>query len=268
MIELAPNNPYGLALATPVLTAAGCFGYGVEYSRMIPLERIGAIVTPATALRGLRVAALRLIETPSGLLCAGEWPVSSLSSVLGRHAHIWAGWKTPVLLNITGAAPADYAALASSIEGTEGIAGLELDLAGHEERAAAIVAATRAVTLLPLLAKLATHDQGMAGRAQAVAAAGADAVVVAAPRRALQFDPHTNERIEGRLCGPAVRPLALRLVAEVAAAVEIPVIGSGGIASAADARQFLAAGATAVQLGSVLLSDPTAAAQISDELRQ
>lgn len=268
MIELAPNNPYGLSVTSPVLTAAGCFGYGVEYARMLDIERIGAIVTRSTtAQRWQSHHAPRLIETPAGVLVVGTWPNPGLGRVLERFAPIWAGWRTPVLLSILGSAPADYAAMASALEGVEGIAGLELNLAAQASRAAAAVAAVRAATLLPIIAKLPADDVSLPDLARAVAAAGADAITACAGPPALAFDPQSNERVEGMLCGPALYPLALRRVAVVAAAVDVPVIGCGGIATAAQAQQMLNAGATAVQVGSALLVDPGLAAQIADTLR-
>jgi dihydroorotate dehydrogenase (NAD+) catalytic subunit len=267
MIDLAPNNPYGLSLASPVLTAAGCFGYGVEYARLVDVERIGAIVTTSTTPYRRRVARPpRLIETPAGVLAIGPWPNPGLDRVIERHAPVWASWRTPVLLSVVGASPAEYAAVAAALEGVEGIAGLELNLAEHAERAAAVVAATRAATLLPLLAKLPPLDAGLAELARAVAAAGADAITACAGPRGLAIDPRSGERLEGMLCGPALRPLALRRVAEVAAAVDVPVIGCGGIATAEDARQFLAIGAAAVQIGAALLADPGAVVRIAEAL--
>jgi dihydroorotate dehydrogenase (NAD+) catalytic subunit len=268
MIDLAPNNPYGLALTSPVLTAAGCFGYGVEYARLVAVERIGAIVTRSTTPYPRRVARPpRLIETPAGLLAAGPWPNPGLDRVVGRYARAWAAWRTPVLLSVEGASPAEYAEVAAALEGVEGIAGLELNLAEQPNQLAAIVRAARAATQLPLLAKLPALDTGLPELARAAADSGADAVVVAAAPRGLATDLRSGERLSGWLCGPAQRPLALRLVAEVAAAVGVPVVGGGGIATADDARQFLAAGAAAVQIGAALLADPGAAVSIADALR-
>ena len=266
-IELAPNNPYGLALASPVLTAAGCFGYGVEYARLVEIERIGAIITRSTTLQPWRVARPPwIVETPAGLLAVGAWPNPGLARVVERYAPVWAGWETPVLLSVLGAAPAEYAAVAAALEGIEGIAGLELNVAAAPGQAAAITALTRAATQLPLLVKLPPLADGLAALARSVADAGADAISLIASPRGLAVDPHSGERLEGWLSGPALRPLALALVAEVAAAVDIPVVGCGGIASTDDARQFLAVGAAAVQIGAALLADPRAAARIASEL--
>jgi dihydroorotate dehydrogenase (NAD+) catalytic subunit len=259
MIELAPNNPYGLALSTPVMTAAGCFGFGVEYARSVPLERIGAMVTRGVAMRGL--SAPPLVETPSGLLYAGDWAARGLAAVLERHAEVWASWRTPVLLNVV----ADHAAVAGAIEGVEGIAGLELSVAEPLE-AAKTTAAVRAVTLLPLLVKLPAHES-LAEIARAVVAAGADALTITSLPRAQVIHPSTGQTLSGRLVGPATRPVALQAFVEARTAVEVPLVAGGGVMNADNARHFLDAGALAVQVGSALLSDPWAAVKIGDEVR-
>src|SRR5215213_7891686 len=270
MIDLAPHNPYGLTLQQPVLTAAGCFGYGIEYVRLADIAGIGAIITRSTTLHRRRVARPpQLIETPAGLLAVGSWPNPGLARVIERHAPIWASWDTPVLLSVVGATAEDFAAFAAALEGVEGIAGLELNLTEHGDKAARVVAATRAVSQLPLLAKLPHLEgdrQALSVLARSVADAGADAIVAIGSPRGMAVDPQSGERVEGWLSGPALRPLALALVADLAAAVSMPVIGCGGIASVEDARQFLAAGAVAVQIGAALLADPGAAARISAEL--
>jgi dihydroorotate dehydrogenase (NAD+) catalytic subunit len=269
MIDLAPHNPYGLTLRWPVLTAAGCFGYGVEYARLVNIAGVGAIVTRSTTLHGRRVTQPpQLIETPAGLLAVGTWPNPGLARVIDRHAPVWAGWDTPVLLSVTGAAADEFAAFAAALEGVEGIAGLELNLAGQAD-VARVVASVRAATQLPLLAKLPYLDgdrQALAGLARRVVDAGADAIVAIGSPRGMAIDPGSGARVEGWLSGPALRPLALALVADLAAAVSVPVIGCGGIATTEDARQFLAAGALAVQIGAALLADPSAAARIGAEL--
>jgi dihydroorotate dehydrogenase (NAD+) catalytic subunit len=265
-IDLAPKNPYGLALKAPVLAAAGCFGYGVEYARLVDIDRIGAIVTRSTTLRGRRVGrAPRLIETPAGLLAVGDWPDPGLGRVAERYAPAWAAWATPVLLSVVSDAPEEYAAFASALEGVEGIAGLELNLAAQASSAARITSAVRAATQLPVLAKL-PPTTGLAALARSVADAGADALTLIGSSRGMAIDPRSREAAEGWLSGPALRPFALAQVSDVAAAVGVPVVGCGGIATADDARQFLAAGATAVQIGAALLADPSAVVRIGMEL--
>lgn len=259
MLDLAPHNPYGLRLSSPILTAAGCFGYGVEYARSVDFSHIGAIVTRSTSLRGRRGGRRQLIETPAGLLLAGAWPDPGLGYVLDHYAPTWAGWSTPVILSIVGANSEEYAALAAALEGIEGIAGVELNLAAHAEHAARITAAVRAATQLPILAKLPHGDIAQLGRA--VADAGADVVTLFAPLRGSAADPDTGEMIQGDLVGPATRPLVLAALADAVTRLHTPIVACGGAGNAGDARQLLAAGATAVQLGSALLVNPLAAAQ-------
>lgn len=259
MIDLAPNNPYGLTLRGPAVAAAGCFGYGVEYARALDLSGVGAIVTRTTTLQPQRVARPpRLIETPGGVLCVGRWPNPGLRAVLERHAPVWATWDTPVVLSIAAANPGECTQLVGALEGAEGLAALELCLLDTPPaRAVALLRAARAATHLPLLAKLPPLDpEPLAELARALAEAGADALSVSPWLPALQIDPDSGERLEGRLSGPALLPLALRLVAAVAEAAPAPVLGGGGIACPADARRFLAAGARAVQIGAALLVEP------------
>lgn len=262
-VELAPHNPYGLRLRAPVMTAAGCFGFGVEYERIASIEQLGAIVTGSISLHGRRaLPPPSFIETPAGLLSVAGWRDPGLDRVLREYAPAWAAWKTPVILGVA----ADYVAIAGDIERVEGIAGLELSFT-HSDAAALTktIAAVRAVTLLPLLVKLPLHD-GLAATARAVLDAGANALTIAAPPRAAAPHPHSGELLFGRLSGPALRPLVLAAIADLHSAIGAPIIACGGVVSAADARAYLAAGAAAVQVGSALLADPQAAARIAAEL--
>ncbi|NWG19232.1 MAG: tRNA-dihydrouridine synthase [Chloroflexi bacterium] len=262
-VELAPKNPYGLALATPVMTAAGCFGFGVEYERIVPVEQTGAIVTGSVSLRGRRaLPPLRLIETPAGLLSVGAWLDPGVDRVLREYAPVWATWKTPVILSVA----SDHGAVAAALEGVDGIAGLELSFGDDLAGIARIIAAVRATTLLPLLVKLPLH-RGLAVTARAALDAGADALTIAAPPRASAPDPLSGALLHGRLSGPAVRPLVLEAIADACAALEAPVVACGGVTTVTDARAYLAAGAAAVQVGSALLADPFAAVRITEELR-
>jgi dihydroorotate dehydrogenase (NAD+) catalytic subunit len=251
-IDLAPGNPNGLVLRSPVIAAAGCLGYGLEYARTIALGEIGAIVTPTLSL-GRRRATPRMWETPAGLLHSGAWADRGFDYVLGQCVQRWREWPTPVILSI--AADAHSAAeVVRQLEEVDGIAGLELT--GEATALAPAIAAIRPLTLLPLVAKLPAQDAQLLQTAREVVAAGADTLMVAGPPAALWFEPATGERVDGWLCGPAWQPLALRLVSQVAAALDVPLIGGGGIASVTDARRFLAAGARAVQIGSALLRAP------------
>jgi dihydroorotate dehydrogenase (NAD+) catalytic subunit len=284
-IDLAPNNPYGLTLHTPVLAAAGSLGYGVEYARHLnlggrasrgtspdPQILPGALITRTTTLRPQRARPLpRLIETAAGLVYSGSEHNPGLRYVIEQCAPIWANWELPVLVSIGGETASAYAEAAGNLEGVEGVAGVELHLAAGDSpsptQAGQVVAAVRAATLLPLLVKLPAAATDPIALAQACASAGADAIALTGSMPALAVDPQTGEQMHGWLCGPALRPLALRLVAEVAPAVAVPVIGIGGITTAAEAQQFLAVGAQAVGVGTALLNDPRTAGRIAAELQ-
>jgi dihydroorotate dehydrogenase (NAD+) catalytic subunit len=265
MIELAPNNPYGLRLSAPVIAAAGALGYGVEYGRAIDLQLLGAIVTRSTSLQPRR-GTPQLIETPGGLLYTGGDVNPGLRYVLERCAPVWAGWDVPVIVSVGGASAEQCADVAAHLEGVEGVAGIELNLARFREQPGEAVALLRAATQLPLLVKLPLDASDPLALAQAAVAAGADTLALAGPAQGLYIDPASGERVEGWLCGPALRPLALRLVAALAPAAGVPLIGGGGIATADDARQFLQVGAAAVSVGAALLADPRAAGRIAVEL--
>jgi dihydroorotate dehydrogenase (NAD+) catalytic subunit len=269
MVNLAPHNPYGLELSGPIMVAAGCWGYGAEYVRLANPTALGAIVTSSTSLRPRRPAALpRIVETPGGLLWAGGTPNPGIEAVLRRYGEFWAATPTPILLSITGSSPDDYADLAAGlegVEGSEGIAGLELCLPVDEHHAPAIVQQVRAATMLPLLVKLPPRPNGLVELARAVAAAGADALVL--PGAVPGAMPDAEARLRGGwLCGPAVRPLALWQLSLVADKLDIPIVAGGGVTSAADARALLALGASAVQIGSAAMVDPSLPGRIAAEL--
>lgn len=267
MIDLAPNNPYGLSLRAPLLIAAGCLEYGIETARDIPLDGVGALVTRTTTLYPRRVAVPPAFhETPSGLLVHGVWPNPGLQVVLERFAPIWAAWKTPVLLSVAAPDANEFGQIAVRLEGAEGIAGLQLELAEHPDRVGACVSAVRRNTQLPILAHLPVRDPvPLLALARAALAGGADALVVGGPFPALAVGDSAAPT-PAWLCGPATHPQALRLVAELAAAINAPLVGIGGVADLAGARRMLAVGAAAVQIGSALLADPWAAGRIAEAL--
>lgn len=267
-MDLAPHNPYGLTIKHPVLTAAGCFGYGVEYAHTVDITQLGAIVTRSTSLHPLRTnEPPRIIETTAGILSVEQWPNPGLDYVLNHYAPTWATWSTPVILSIVGNAPDDYATIARILEGVEGIAALELNVANIANRAKKITKAVRDATQLPLLVKLPMLDETMFDQyVDEIVEAGADILTLLSPPRGVHIDPHSGTHMEGWLSGPAIRPIALRSVAHMASRVSIPIVGCGGVMSAEDARQFFAAGATAVQVGTALLTDAFAATRITRDL--
>jgi len=271
VIDLAPANPYTLTLRSPLVAAAGALGYGVEYARQIGLgsgdHGLGALVTRSTTPRARRGRPLpAIVETPAGLVYRGAEHNPGLRALRERHAPAWARWALPVIVSVAGADAREAAEVAAGVEGLEGVAGVELPLALHgaadADSAARLVAAVRAATPLPLVVKLPGEAADLPALARAVLGAGADAIAAIDGLPAQAPDGAVN----GRLYGPALLPLALRAVAELRAVVDAPIVGMGGVADAAGARAMLAAGATAVALGSVLLADPRAAARIHAEL--
>lgn len=273
MVDLAPANPYTLTLASPLIAAAGALGYGVEYARLLGLggagHGLGALITRSTSLRARRARPLPAIEeSPAGLLYRGAEHNPGLRVLRDRFAPAWARWDLPVIVSVAGADAHELAEVAGALEGLEGVRGIELPLALHDaatpEVAARLVMALRAATPLPLIVKLPGEAADLLALAEAVVAAGADAIALIDGLPAAL--PGPAGVVEGRLCGPALLPLALRAVAAVRAAVSVPIIGLGGVHDAATARAMLDAGADAVALGAALLSDPRAAARIAAEL--
>lgn len=270
MIDLAPQNPYSLELATPVLAAAGSLGYGVEVARPLGLagrgaaHGLGAIITRTTTLRARR-GHPALLETPAGLLYLGSEQNPGMRTVRERFAPAWATWELPVIVSVAADGRDELAELLADLDMVEGVRGVELPLAAHgaltPAEAMPLVRAARLATPLPLIVKLPGHAPDLPELARAAVEAGADALALIDGLPGAAPGPSGLEH--GLLCGPALRPLALRAVAAVAAAVAAPLIGIGGITGPADARAMLDAGATAVGLGSALLRDLRAAALVA-----
>jgi dihydroorotate dehydrogenase (NAD+) catalytic subunit len=226
----------------------------------------------------------RLAETSSGLLNSIGLENIGVKALAKEKAPIWADWRVPVIVNIAGETVDDYARLAGELEGVPGISGLEVNIscpnvkAGGAEfgadpdSAAEVTAAVRKVSSLPLLVKLTPNTTNIARVASAVAAAGADALTVINTLKGMTIDINGRRpvlgNITGGLSGPAIKPVALYMVYQVAGAVEIPVIGCGGIASANDALEFIMAGASAVQVGTASFYNPRAALDVLEGIQQ
>jgi dihydroorotate dehydrogenase (NAD+) catalytic subunit len=279
MVELAPQNPYALTLASPLVAAAGALGYGVEVARQLGLAQpeathgLGAVITRTITLRAQRARPLpELVETPGGLIAFGQEHNPGLRAVAERFAPVWATWAhLPVIVSIAGDDAREVGDLGSTLEMLEpgGIAGVELALAQCHapdlRSATQLVQAARRAIMLPLLVNLPIDAPNLVALAQAVVSAGADTLVVGAGPRAVAPGAGGVLRA-GRLAGPAVRPIALHAVAAVCAAVTTPVVGVGGVSSAPDVQALLSAGATAVGLDTALLNDLRSAARIAGEL--
>jgi dihydroorotate dehydrogenase (NAD+) catalytic subunit len=262
-----------LRLSNPLIAASGCYGYGVEYSDAVDLSTLGAI-----ASKGLFLAPReghpppRIVETPSGMLNA--------IGLQGIGVHRYIAEKLPELrrlgatniINICGSTLDEYVELARILSDAEGVHALELNISCPNIKEGGItfgcslhgtfdvVSAVRKVTHLPVIPKLTPNVTDVASIAKAAQDAGADAVSLVNTFLAMAIDVETRRpklsNIVGGLSGPAIRPIAVRMVYECRRAVKIPVIGMGGIASAVDALEFIIAGATAVQVGTANFVDP------------
>jgi len=277
-VQLAPGNEHGLRLRNPVMTASGTFGYGTEYSRLFDIQRLGAIVCKGTTLEPREGNPQpRLIETASGMLNSIGLQNIGVDALIKEMAPLWAGWQVPVIVNIAGETTGEYARLASKLEGVAGISAIEVNIscpnvkAGGAEfgadpgPAAEVTAAVRQATSLPLLVKLTPNTTDITEVAVAVAGAGADAISLINTLKGMAIDITRRPlpgNITGGLSGPAIKPVALYMVYEVAGVVEVPVVGGGGIATAEDAIEFIMAGASAVQVGTASFTNPRAALDV------
>lgn len=282
-VNLAPNNIHGLELANPVLVASGTFGYGTEYQSLVDIQRIGAICSKGITVRPRAGnPPPRIAETPAGMLNAIGLQNVGLRGVVEEKAPIWERWSVPVIANISGESIAEFEALAGTLDGVPGIAGLELNISCPNIRdggrlfaddagsAAAVTRVCRAASTLPLMVKLSPNVGNIVEIAQAVEAAGADALSVANTLLGMLIDvdrrrPYLANRTGG-LSGPAVRPVIVRMVYQVTQAVLVPVVGVGGVTCTEDALQYFLAGATAVQVGTANFVNPRTATEIVDGL--
>ncbi len=274
-VELAPGNKKGLRLQNPVMTASGTFGYGTEYSHLIDIQKLGAIVCKGTTLEPREGNPQpRIAETECGLLNSIGLENIGVGSLIEDKAPVWASLSVPVIVNIAGETAQDYARLARKLDGVAGISAIEVNIScpnikagGAEfgaspEGAAQVTAAVKAATSLPVLVKLTPNTDDIVKVALAVEGAGADSVTLINTLKGMAISISSRRpllgNVFGGLSGPAIKPVALGMVYEVAGAVAIPVVGCGGITTSGDALEFIMAGASAVQVGSASFINPRA----------
>lgn len=274
-VQLAPKHRQGLSLVNPVMTASGTFGYGTEYRELFDIQRLGAVVCKGTTLKSREGNPQpRLAETASGLLNSIGLQNIGVKALIKEMAPIWASWQVPVIVNIAGETIDEYFQLASQLDGVAGVSGLEVNIscpnikAGGAEfganpgSAAEVTAAVKGATSLPVLVKLTPNTSDIVKVAVAVAEAGADAITLINTLKGMAIDIGRRQPLlgskTGGLSGPAIKPVALYMVYEVAGRVDIPVIGCGGITTASDAVEFLMAGASAIQVGTASFAHPRA----------
>ena len=269
-----------LTLRNPVMTASGTFGYGLEYADLVDLGQLGGIIVKGTTLRPREGNPYpRMAETPQGMLnCVGL----QNKGVDYFCEHIYPqvqSLPTQVIVNVSGNSPEDYAECARRINELEHIPAIELNIScpnvkhggmafgTSPEGAASVVKAVRAVYDKTLIVKLSPNVTSITDIALAAEAEGADAVSLINTLMGMAIDAEKRKRVlsigTGGLSGPCVKPVALRMVWQVARAVHIPVIGLGGISNAVDAVEFLLAGASAVEIGTANFVDPTISAQVA-----
>lgn len=275
----------GLDLKNPVLTASGTFGYGLEFADFIDLNRLGGFIVKGTTLHPREGNDYpRMAETPSGMLnCVGL----QNKGVDYFCEHIYPQLKdidSNVLVNVSGSSPEDYAECAARIDALDHIPGIELNISCPNvkdggmafgvtcEGAASVVRAVRQRYHKTLIVKLSPNVTDIASIAKAVEAEGADSVSLINTLMGMSIDiERRKSRLSigtGGLSGPCVKPVALRMVWQVARAVNIPVVGLGGIMNAADAIEFLMAGATAVEIGTANFIDPTTTIRVVDGMNE
>ena len=274
------TNLAGIYMNTPVLTASGTFGFGEEFAEFVDLSRLGGVMVKGTTLKPRRGnEGVRITETPMGMLnCIGlENPGVEvfLQETLPRLAN----YNMNVIVNISGSTVEEYGILAEMLD-VPGVAAIELNVScpnvkeggivfGTDPKAAAaVVKEAKAHTKKPVILKLSPNVTDIVTMAKAVEDAGADIISLINTLLGMEINIHTQKptlgNVTGGLSGPCVKPVALRMVYQVAKAVSVPLIGMGGISCAEDAIEFLLAGASAVAVGTANFNDPAVTMKICD----
>jgi len=270
-----------LKLKNPVMTASGTFGYGEEYSEFIDLNRLGAIVVKGLSLLPKEGNPTpRIAETPSGMLNSIGLQNIGVERFIREKIPFLKQFNTPVIVNFFGDSIAEYAAVAEKLSSVNGVHGLEMNISCPNKQAGwstfgtdpnvtyDVVTAVRKKTALTLIVKLSPNVTDIALMARVAEDAGADALSVINTLTGMAIDIETRKpklaNIRGGLSGPAIKPVAVRMVYEVKQAVKIPVIGLGGIMNSDDAIEFIIAGATAIAVGTATFVNPRASMKILD----
>jgi dihydroorotate dehydrogenase (NAD+) catalytic subunit len=274
----------GLELTNPVIAASGTFGYGIEFEEIVALEEIGGFVTKGISLEPMTGhAAPRIIQTAAGMLNAiglqnvgVEDFIARKLPPLGRYP------RCKVIVNVFGSTANDYIRVIERLNHAEGIAAYELNVSCPNVHAGGmvfgtdpgsleyLVSQTKKVSKLPLIVKLSPNVTSISHMAKVVADSGADAISLTNTFLAMSIDVETRQprlsNVTGGLSGPAIKPIALRMVYEAARTVKIPILGLGGIVTPEDAVEFLMAGATAIQVGTASYADPRATERLAQGL--
>src|ERR1700690_2311100 len=274
-----------LKLQNPGLVASGTFGYGAEYAQLLDLNQLGAVV-----VKGIRLGPVRgnptprTVEVASGLINAIGLQGPGVDGFIKKYWPFLKNLNVPTIINIWGTTVEEYAAVAQRFDALGGVGALELNVSCPNIKAggaqfgtdvkllAQVVAACRKVTQLPLITKMSPNVVNIAPVAKAAEDAGSDALAITNSYPAMAIDIETRKpklaTVTGGLTGPRIQPIAIKLVWEAARAVKIPIIGMGGIQNAADAIEFMMAGATAVAVGTANFYEPQTPLQVIAGLRE
>jgi dihydroorotate dehydrogenase (NAD+) catalytic subunit len=274
----------GLDLTNPVIAASGTFGYGIEFEEIVSLERIGGFVTKGISLQPMTGnAAPRIVQTAAGMLNAIGLQNVGVEDFISRKLpplKTHPGCK--VIVNVFGCTEGEYVAVIERLNEAEGIAAYELNVSCPNVHAGGmvfgsdpgsleyLVGRAKSASKRPLIVKLSPNVTSIAHMARIAADAGADAISLVNTFLAMSIDPETRRpllaNVTGGLSGPAIKPIALRMVYETAQAVTIPILGMGGIVTPEDAVEFLLAGAAAVEVGTASYADPCATERLANGL--
>ena len=288
MTDIAPDlgvEIAGVHLKNPVMTASGTFGYGEEFNDLIDLNRLGAIITKGLSLEPARGnPPPRTVETPCGMINAIGLENVGLTAFVKEKLPFLKTVKAPIFVNIWGTTEEEYFEMARRINDIDGIAGIEVNIScpnikcggiafGVEpDTAHNLIKVIRKETDLPLVVKLSPNVTDIAEMAKCVEDAGADVISLINTITSMVIDIETRRpklgNITGGLSGPAIRPVAVRMVWQAAQAVKVPVIGIGGIMNASDALEFLIAGASAVQVGTANFVNPGTTIEVIEGIQQ
>ncbi len=279
-----PGRKSSLVMANPVMTASGTFSFGLDKPHGFNIQELGAIVTKTVTLRPRKGSSqTRTAETPGGMLNAIGLQNPGVTALVRTIAPKWSRWRVPVIVSILGATVDEYGEVASRLDGVENVSAIEVNISspnakrggmefGQEaDTAAAVTTSVVQHTTLPVIVKLTPNVTDIVEIARAVVDAGADALCVINTLQAMAIDATTRAPVIGStfsgLSGPAIKPVALRMVYQVASAMNVPIIGCGGVQSGRDAAEFLLAGASAVQVGTATFANPSAPLDVLNGLR-
>ena len=269
----------GIKMKNPVMTASGTFGFGMEFNDFLDLNQVGAVVVKGTTLQPRSGnAGVRIAETPSGMLNSIGLENPGCDAFINKILPKLKKYDVPVIVNMSGSTVEEYGVLANKLT-VDGVSGLELNIScpnvkdggiafgTNKESATAVVREVKKNTNLPVIAKLSPNVTDIVDMAKAIEAAGADAISLINTLLGMAIDLKTRKPILGNivcgLSGPAVKPIALRMVWQVANAVKVPIIGMGGIVNTEDALEFMLAGASAIAVGTANFINPSVAVTVA-----